>query len=433
MNRRAFLATAAAATVTSAGAAPQLAVDGGTPIRSQPLGTANWGPLYYDDKEQTQLSEVLESRKPFRFANPLNKSKVAIFEDEYAARMQTKYALAVTSGTAALHAAMAALEVGPGDEVIIPAWTWYSCYSTVIQVGALPVFAEIDESFNIDPADIERHITPQTRVIMAVHLQGNPADMDPILSLARKHHLKVLEDCSQSVGASYKGRPLGSMGDVAIYSLQQSKTITAGEGGALVTSDPYLFERAVRFHDVTVRRDFPSKLHYMPGLNYRMNEFTGGVLLAQLRKLDTIIGDVRRNARRVYSGVQDLPALRLRHLPDPEGELGTGVFLGFPSSDDRRRYADAMKAEGVPVAGPNGSIVLPVVPEIEQKVTVTPRWPSFASERGQSIRYGRECCPRTIDILSRFAGVMMGPKYTRRDTDDAVAAVRKVYPALVRA
>jgi 8-amino-3,8-dideoxy-alpha-D-manno-octulosonate transaminase len=433
MDRRAFLATAAAASLALAEAAPQLAVNGGTAVRSQPLGTANWGPLYYDDKEQTQLSDVLQSRKPFRFANSLEQSKVAIFENEYAARMETKYALAVTSGTAALHTAMAALEVGPGDEVIIPAWTWYSCYATVIQVGALPVFAEIDESFNIDPADIEHRITPQTKVIMAVHLQGNPAAMDPILAIACKHRLKVLEDCSQSVGASYHGRPLGSMGDIGIYSLQQSKTITAGEGGAITTNDPYLFERAVRFHDVTVRRDFPAKLHYMPGLNYRMNEFTGGVLLAQIRKLDTIIGDVRRNAGRVYNGIRDVAGLRLRHLPDPEGELGTGIFLGFRSTAERQRYADAMKAEGVPVAGPAGSVVLPVVPEIEQKVTVTPRWPSFASERGQSIRYGRECCPRTLDILSRFAGVMMGPKYTERDTEDAVTAIRKVYPAIVRA
>src|SRR5258708_11465119 len=140
---------------------------------------------------------------------------------------------------------------------------------------------------------MEHGITQQTKVIMAVHLQGNPADMDPILAIARKHGIKLLEDCSQSVGASYKGRPLGSMGDIAIYSLQQTKSITAGEGGAVVTSDPYFFERAIRFHDVTVRRDFPAKLHYMPGLNYRMNEFTGGVLLAQLRKLDTIVGDVR--------------------------------------------------------------------------------------------------------------------------------------------
>jgi 8-amino-3,8-dideoxy-alpha-D-manno-octulosonate transaminase len=303
----------------------------------------------------------------------------------------------------------------------------------VIQVGALPVFAEIDESFNLDPADIERHITPNTRVIMAVHLQGNPADMDPILAIARKHKLKVLEDASQSVGASYKGRPLGSMGDIGIYSLQQSKTITAGEGGAVVTNDPYLFERAVRFHDVTVRRDFPAKLHYMPGLNYRMNEFTGGVLLAQVRKLDTIIGNVRRNARRVYDGIRDLPGARLRKLPDPAGELGTGVFLEFRSAADRQRFSEAMKAERVPVSPPAGSVILPIVPEIEQKVTVTPRWPSFASEHGRSIRYGRECCPRTIDILGRFAGVMMGPKYTERDTTDAVTALRKVYPAIVHA
>ena len=429
MNRRDFLAASVAA-AASANAAPQLAMNGGAPVRSKPLAGPNWGPQYYDDKEQTQLTEVLESRNPFRFNNPPEKSKVATFENECAARMRSKYALAVTSGTAALHTAMAALEVGPGDEVILPAWTWYSCYNTIIQAGALPVFAEIDESFNLDPGDIEHRITPQTKVIMAVHLQGNPADMDPILEIGRKHGLKVLEDASQSVGASYKGRPLGSMGDIGIFSLQQSKTITAGEGGVVVSSDVYLFERACRFHDVTGRPSTSGKVGFMPGLNYRLNEFSGGVLLAQLRKLDTIIGDVRRNARRVYRGIGDLPSTHMRHLPDPDGELGTGVFLGFLSKEARDRYAGAMKAEGVPVSAPIGSVILPIVPGIEQKVTVVPRWPSFASERGKSIRYGRECCPRTIDILSRFAGVMMSPKYTEHDTDDAVAAIRKVFPAI---
>lgn len=430
MDRREFLAATAMAATASA--SPQLAVDGGPPVRTKPLTGPNWGPQYYDDKEQTQLTEVLQGHNPFRFSNPPEKSKVAIFENEYAARMRTKYALAVTSGTAALHTAMAALEVGPGDEVILPAWTWYSCYNTIIQAGALPVFAEIDESFNLDPADIEHRITPQTKVIMAVHLQGNPAAMDPILEIARRHGLKVLEDASQSVGASYKGRPLGSMGDIGIYSLQQSKTITAGEGGAVVTNDAYLFERACRFHDVAARPGFPATLRFMPGLNYRMNEFTGGVLLAQIRKLDTIIGDARRNARRLYQGIRDLPGARLRRRPDPEGELGTGVFLEFPSKELRDQYSKAMKAEGVPVSAPAGSVILPVVPEIEQKVTVTPRWPSFASERGQAIRYGRECCPRTIDILSRFAGVMISPKYSERDIADAITAVRKVYPAVVK-
>src|SRR5215471_21249482 len=201
MHRRNFLAAASAA--LHADETPQLAVNGGTPVRTRPLTAPNWGPQYYDEQEQSHLTDVLASRNPFRYNNPPDKSKVALFENAFAARMQTRYALAVTSGTAALHTALAALEVGPGDEVIIPARTWYSCYATVVQLGALPVFAEIDESFNLDAADIERHITPNTRVIMAVHLQGNPADMDPILAIARKHRLKVLEDASQSVGASY--------------------------------------------------------------------------------------------------------------------------------------------------------------------------------------------------------------------------------------
>lgn len=429
MDRRGFLAaTALTAAAGTEASAQQLAVNGGSPVRTRPLTSPNWGPQYYDDQERHQLEDVLEGRNPFRWNNPPARSKVTAFENEYAARMQTRYALAVTSGTAALHVAMAALEIGPGDEVILPAWTWYSCYNTILQAGALPVFAEIDESFNIDPADIEHRITPQTKVIMAVHLQGNPADLDPILAIARKHKLKVLEDASQSVGAAYKGRPLGSMGDIGIYSLQQSKTITAGEGGAVVTSDPYLFERACRFHDVGgMRKDVPAKLGFLPGLNYRMNEFTGGVLLAQIRKLDTIIGAVRANSRRVYDGIHDLPGLRLRHRPDPKGEIGTGVFLGFATREQRQKFADAMKAENVPVASPGGSVILPAVPEIEKKVTVAANWPSFSSPRGQAIRYGRECCPRTIDILSRYAGVMMSPKYTETDTADAVAAIRKVY------
>lgn len=432
MDRRTFLAAGAVVAAANAAPAEKLAIDGGAPVRKQPLASRNWGPQYYDDQERGHLGDVLESRNPFRWNNPPAKSKVATFEREFAARMKTQYALAVTSGTAALHVALAALEVGPGDEVIIPAWTWYSCYNAVVQLGALPVFAEIDESFNLDPRDLERHITPQTKVIMAVSLQGNPAEMDPILEIAKRRKVKLLEDGSQSVGASYKGKPLGSMGDIGIFSLQQSKTITAGEGGAIVTSNPAIYERACRFHDVgSYRRDMQPKFGWLPGLNYRMNEFTGGVLLAQIRKLDTIIGAVRGNAARVYAGVRELPGVRLRKLPDPAGELGTGVFIEFPAKEKRDRYVEAMKAEGVPVIPPNGSVILPLVPEIEQKVTVTPAWPSFTSERGRAIRYGRECCPRTIDILGRFAGVMLGPKYTDADTRDAIAAVRKVYPAIM--
>ena len=198
MDRREFVASMAAA-VVGAQAAPALAADGGKPVRETPLGSSNWGTEYYDDKERQQLVDVLEARKPFRFAR--GAKKVATFEKEYAARMQTRFALGVTSGTAALHTAMAAFQIGPGDEVILPAWTWHSDCTAVILAGALPVFAEIDESFNIDPADIEHRITPQTKLIIAVHLLGNPADMDRIMAIARKHRIRVLEDAAQSVGA----------------------------------------------------------------------------------------------------------------------------------------------------------------------------------------------------------------------------------------
>jgi dTDP-4-amino-4,6-dideoxygalactose transaminase len=428
-NRRTFLA-AGAATAASAAATK--------PVRETPLRARYFGPLFYDDKERQEVIDVLETGRPFRWYGPGNQPplKVLTFEKELAAWMHSKYALAVSSGTAALQTAIAALGIGPGDEVILPAWTWHSCFNAIVLAGALPVFAEIDESFNLDPNDIERHITPHTKLILVVHLLGNPADMDRILAVARKHSLKVLEDCAQSVGASYKGRPLGSMGDIGIYSLQINKSISAGEGGALVMNDPLLFERASRYHDLGGLRPPHEKLvgqaraGWFIGNQFRMNELSGGVLVAQLRKLDAIVDGVRSAARRVYDGIQDLPGIRFRLRPDAGGELGSSVFLGFDSKQRAQRFIEGMKAENVPVGHPGGSVVLPTQPHIVNKQTVHPAWPSFTSERGKAMRYGAACCPQTIDILSRFAGPSLDPKYTKKDTDDIVAAIRKVYPAV---
>jgi dTDP-4-amino-4,6-dideoxygalactose transaminase len=440
VKRRMFLGAAAAAAAQVAKADGKAALEGGMPVREMPLRAGYWGTQYYDEQERRELMEVLETGRPFRWYGPGDTppQKALTFEKEFARRMGTRYALGVTSGTAALQCALAALEIGPGDEVILPAWTWHSCFNTVVLAGALPVCAEIDESFNIDPNDIERHITPHTKAIMVVHLQGNPADMEAILAIARKHKLKVLEDCAQSVGASYRGRPVGSWGDIGIYSLQLNKTITAGEGGAVVTNDPVLFERASRFHDMGALRPphvsvvGEQRLDWFIGTNYRMNEFTAGVLLAQIRKLDRIVGDVRAKARYVYEGIADLPNLKLRHRPDPDGELGAGVFLGFPNKERRERFREAMKAENVPVSPPGGSVILPTLPHIMKKATLHPAWPSFHSARGKAIRYGPETCPRTIDILNRFAGPLMDPKYTQKDLDDIVAAIRKAWPVAMR-
>lgn len=424
-SRRSFLAAPAG-----------LALDGGSPVRATPLRARHFGPLYYDESEWTLLKEVWQSRSPFRFWNFELKlpDKVASLEREFAAKMGVKYALAVNSGTSALEAALAALEVGPGDEVVVPAWTWHSCFHAVVRHGALPVCAEIDESFNLDPERVEQAISPRTKVLMIVHLQGNPADMDRLLPIARKHGLKVLEDVSQAVGASYKGRMLGSMGDIAAASLQVNKTISAGEGGMVYTDDRLLFERAVRFHDVgTVRQvhqDWIGQpaLEPMPGANFRMTEFTGAVLLSQVRKLDRIVGDIRAVARRVYEGIADLPGLKTRLLPDPGGELGVGVYLDLRSKEARDQFLKAMRAENVPASPPSGSVVLPLQPYAEKKLTLHPDWPTFRMGRGPQIRYGARSCPRTIDVLNRFGGVLLDPKFSESDTRDIVAAIWKVYP-----
>ena len=439
MERRRFLGAVAAGTVN---AAPTLAQEGGKPVRATPLRGDNWGTLFYDEAERSQVVDVVNTGKPFRFSSARGgepPAKAAAYEKEIAALIGARYALGLTSGTGALECAVVALGIGPGDEVILPAWTWHSTFTAVVRAGALPVCAEIDESFNIDPADIEARITPQTKAIIAVHLQGNPADMDAVMAIAKKRGLKVIEDCAQAMGASYRGKRIGSIGDIGTYSHQLTKTITSGEGGTLVTSDPALYERACRFHDVgnimRPHQEWLGEIRQKPfvGTNFRMSEFTGGVMLAQIRKLDRILGAVRSNSAQVYERLGDLAGVRFRKRPDPAGDIGSPVFLGFRSKEQREKYMEAMRTEGVPVGPPGGSVILPVVPYIENKVAMHPAWPTWTSPRGREIRYGASSCPRTIDILSRFAGVAIGPKYTRDDIDDIVAAVRKVYPKVVGA
>jgi 8-amino-3,8-dideoxy-alpha-D-manno-octulosonate transaminase len=446
-NRRQFLGTVGAAGAASivagtagprashaAEAAEKLAIDGGTPVRKTQLRYHPYGPQFYDEVEKQELIEVLESKAPFRWRG--GDSKVLQFEKAYAEHIGVKHAVGVTSGTTALYTAMAALEIGPGDEVILPAWTWYADYDAIVLAGALPVFVEIDESFNIDPEEIEAKITPRTKAIIAVHLQGNTADLGPVLEIARKHKLRVLEDSAQCLGGQYGGKYVGSIGDIGINSFQLSKSITSGEGGAVTTNDPELFERAVRFHDVgSIRSPYRESLKggllaAFASCNFRMNEFTGAVLKGQLQKLETICSGLRKNARKVREGIADLPGLKLRKSHDLDGDLGVTVFLDHGTRERRDRFLRALRAEGVYASGPGGSVILPSNERIENKVTVHPEWPSFNSPEGKAIRYGAESCPRTIDILGRHGGVIMDPNFTDDDVKDIVRAIRKVYSAL---
>jgi len=394
------------------------------------------GPQFFDEREERALLEVLESGSPFRFWGPGQPEKVQRFEESFAGYMGTRFALGVTSGTAALDCAVAGLGIGPGDEVIVPAYTWWSDYTCVVHAGALPVFADIDRTFNLDPRDFERKITPRTKAVIAVHLLGGPCDMDPIMEVAHRHKVAVLEDCAQCVGGSYRAKKLGSIGDVGIYSFQINKMITSGEGGAVVTSDPLIYERAARFHDmgtmngVFVKRTGSSQVPTFAGENFRMNELTGAVLGAQLTKLDSMIAQLRHNAEAVYDGIKSFAGLRLRQRPDPAGDIGYGVYLEMADKAARDRCIQELRKRKVPASTLTGSVLLPIAESVIGKRARHPNWPSFNSPEGKAIQYGPDCCRQTLDIFDRFVQVRMGAKYTQRINDYIVGAIREVHNSI---
>ncbi|MBW7990524.1 MAG: DegT/DnrJ/EryC1/StrS family aminotransferase [Planctomycetes bacterium] len=395
------------------------------------------GPQFFDRHEEQALMEVLESRSPFRYWGSGKPTKVLRFEENFAKYMGASFALGVTSGTAALDCAVAGLGIGPGDEVIVPAYTWWSDYTCVVHAGALPVFADIDNTLNIDPMDFKRKITPRTKAVIAVHLLGGLCDMNPIMEIAGKNGVAVLEDCAQCVGGSYEGKTLGSIGDVGIYSFQVNKMITSGEGGALVTSNPLIYERSARFHDMgTIRQLFldrsgPSQVQTFAGENFRMNEFTGAVLGAQLSKLDSMIAQLSHNAKVVYNGIKNLPGIRLRHRPDPKGDNGYGVYFEMKDKATRNRCIEELRKRRVPASTLSGSVMLPVQESVINKRARHPNWPSFNSPEGKKIKYGPDCCRQTLGVFDRFVQVRMGAKYTQRINDYIIDSIREVYNSIV--
>jgi len=436
-SRREFL-TASCLGICGAGIGTRrlMAEQAGKSVQLPDIDPGYVGPQFFDKREEEALREVLESGSPFRYWGPGRPEKVLRFEEAFAKYTGTRFALAVTSGTAALDCAVAGLGIGPGDEVIVPAYTWWSDYTCVVHAGALPVFADIDRTFNLDPADFERKITPRTKAVIAVHLLGGPCDMDPIMEIARKHKVAVLEDCAQCVGGSYHGKKLGSIGDVGIYSFQINKMITSGEGGAVASNDPLVYERAARFHDMGSMRDVflnrigTSHVQMFAGENFRMNEFTGAVLGAQLTKLDTMIAQLRGNAEAIYDGTKGIAGIRLRRRPDPQGDIGYGVYFEVKDRTARDRCIQELRKRKVPASTLTGSVLLPIEESVINKRTRHRNWPSFNGPEGKAIQYGPDSCPQTLEIFDRFVQVRIGPKYTQRINDHIIDAIRQVHGLL---
>jgi 8-amino-3,8-dideoxy-alpha-D-manno-octulosonate transaminase len=438
-------------------AAERLAIDGGTPVRREPLRAEYPGASLIGEEERREVLDALDRQTLFRYYGPQQPDKVATLEREFATHVGSRWALAVTSGTAALRVGITALGIGPADEVIVPAITFIASAGAVLAARAYCVFAECDESFGLDPQDVERKITPRTRAIMPVHLGGVACRMDEIMAVAQRHNVPVIEDCAQSAGASYRARRVGSIGAAGCFSLQTQKIITAGEGGIVTTSDPVVYERAFRAHDhggyryggqgVRVSGSTaaagadehappPPRLPPFVGEVYRMGELNGAVALAQLRKLDGILAACRAIKRRLTAELRDTPGLRLRDVPDPEGDAG--VRLGFLLDDASRaqRFAAAMRAEGVPVTNVYGG--KPVYAE-EQILRRRASWGDdpqrplvpAGDSYGPPVRYEIGMCPRTEAMLPRAFSLGLGPHYTNRDVDDIVTALRKVARAVL--
>lgn len=284
-------------------------------------------------EEEKEVLEVLRERWLFRYGDekdPAFKRKVKALEEMVEQRFGAKHALAVTSGTAALITALSALGIGPGDEVIVPGYTFIASMSSVIIARAVPVLAEIDESLTMDPGDVERRITPRTKAIMAVHMLGNPCNLDALKAIASKNKLILIEDAAQAFGGTYKGKRLGTLGEIGIYSFNIFKTINAGDGGMVVTDNDELYFRAFGYHD---QGHFPSRSgveignRSIIGQNYRMNEITGAVLIAQFRRLDDIIGRLREIKGRFKSQIQGIPGSRSESSTTPQASATPSLLF----------------------------------------------------------------------------------------------------------
>ena len=419
----------------------QLAIDGGTPVRdrSKPLRYGK-GVEVLGEEERAAALEVIESRSLFRYYGPKFGDRTAAFEAALCVHTGAAHAVATSSGTAALRTALAALGVGCGDEVIVPAYTFIATVNAVVVAGAVPVFAEVDASLNLDPADAAAKVTERTVAILPVHIENIACDLDGVLRVARDRGVAVLEDAAQSLGASYHDRALGTWGDAGIYSLQLEKTITSGEGGAVVTNDDALFARAARYQDQGGQfftshgggrggeLDEP-----FVGENLRMTEIAAAIANAQLAKLDHLSASLRANRARIAKGVGDVDGLtpRLRH--DPEGDGCSSITWFAPSADLAKRFVKSLLHEGIPCTRMYNGLPVYATPSILHKRTASGKGgPWNCAEHPCHVDYAMGMCATTEDLAARAITVPIGVLYDEADCDDVADGITKVASHVLR-
>jgi len=418
----------------------RLAIHGGTPVRTEPLLPGYPGGLLIGDEEKAAVLEVLDSQSLFRHYGPRPLHKVTQLERAFAQAMGVRHAVGVTSGTAALITALAALGVGPGDEVIVPTYTWVATINAVVVLGAVPVFVDVDDTLTMDPTKVEAAVTPQTKVILPVHMRGAGAQMNPLCAIARRHKLHIVEDAAQALGGRYHGRRLGTFGSLGAYSLQYHKVITTGEGGMVVADDPALWERAVRYHDQgSIRMEeldetIPVGNPLMIGINFRMSEITGAIGLVQLGRMEWIIEQMRAHKAALIDGLRGTDGLTIRRVPDPDGDVGATLMFYLPTAESARAFSAALTAEGVraTIAWDSGQHVYAHFDQIIERRMFAERHCAWECPyyRGHA-RLEKGMFPQTDDLLKRALHIDLNPRFSERDEADIVRATRKVAAALL--
>jgi dTDP-4-amino-4,6-dideoxygalactose transaminase len=358
--------------------------------------------------------------------------EVLHFDDEWRQTVGARYSLTMTSGFAALTSALIGMGVGPGDEVIVPAYTYIASALAVTAAGAIPVIAEVDETLTIDTEDVEKKLSPHTKVVMPVHIQGFPSNLDALKKLSEKHGFRILEDACQADGGKYHGKYLGTVGDAGAYSFNYFKIITSGEGGALVTDDRVIYERALIYHDAAAVAFFGNQLDGITeplfgGSEFRVSDLTGAVLREQLKRMPTIMADLRRNRKALEDRVCGEGKAKRAPSHDIEGDCGTTLSLRFDTAKECRAYQQKCADGGIGTTVPidTGKHVYTNWTQImEKRGAMHPAMDPFKMEANKGLQtdYTLDMCPRTLDLLSRTLYVAINPDWTEADLD-RIAAV----------
>jgi 8-amino-3,8-dideoxy-alpha-D-manno-octulosonate transaminase len=308
---------------------------------------------WFGDEERKEVSDVLDTGVLFRFGFDQarkNHWKAKTFEIELAQRMGVAHALLCSSGTAALSIALSACGVGAADEVIVPPFTFIATIESVLNAGAIPVFAEIDETLCLDPKSVKAKITPKTKAVLPVHMCGAMARIDEIADICAQKGLILIEDACQAMGATFNKKALGAFGQMGCFSFDAVKTVTCGEGGGVITDEKQRYETADAFADHGhdhIGADRGLEGHPILGANYRISELNAAVGLAQLRKLDRMLAVQRKNKNAIKSAMKKIPGVTFRQLPDEAGDSATFLSFFLPDEDRARQAAALLAGAGV--------------------------------------------------------------------------------------